>query len=212
MGKDRSSKDLRRKKPKRLPIPRVLIVSEGSESEPNYFNEIRKEKRIPVDYIRAIHSNEGTQPLKVIDGALVEFKKKQKEYDHIFVVFDCDDHPDFLNAINKANAMSHSFNNASGEKVSFVPIYSVPCFELWILLHNELVHTVMHRDEALRRVKRLIPDYQKNMTNLYATTKAKLSAASANAAYLRERCAYPSLTEARTEIDILVQFLLKLPE
>lgn len=52
----RSSRDLRRKPPKRPPYPRVLIVCEGAKTEVNYFEEIRQEARLPMVNLRVIHS------------------------------------------------------------------------------------------------------------------------------------------------------------
>lgn len=61
--------DLRRKQPTREPYDRILIVCEGKKTEPNYFEEIRKEERIPTAHIYVLHSQFGTQPLQVVKFA-----------------------------------------------------------------------------------------------------------------------------------------------
>ncbi len=70
--------DLRRKQPTREPYDRILIVCEGKKTEPNYFEEIRKEARIPTAHIYVLHSQFGTQPLQVVKFAEEEFNKTKQ--------------------------------------------------------------------------------------------------------------------------------------
>jgi hypothetical protein len=39
---------LRRRRAFRDPLPRILIVCEGTRTEPGYFNELRHTERIPI--------------------------------------------------------------------------------------------------------------------------------------------------------------------
>lgn len=65
--KDRQqARDLRRKSAKRQPIERLLIVCEGSKTEPNYLNEIRQDLRLPTANVLVLPSEIGTDPLKVV--------------------------------------------------------------------------------------------------------------------------------------------------
>ena len=41
--------DLRRRRPFRNPLPRILIVCEGPRTEPGYFNELHHMDRIPIE-------------------------------------------------------------------------------------------------------------------------------------------------------------------
>jgi hypothetical protein len=55
--------------------------------------------------------------------------------------------------------------------VNFLAIASVPCFEVWLLMHFEDVHAPIHRDEVYARLKRHIADYDKGQGGHWRTTK-----------------------------------------
>lgn len=57
---ERQPQQLERKAARRAPYERILIVSEGSKTEPNYFKEIRAEYRL--------HTANGAKPPPVFSG------------------------------------------------------------------------------------------------------------------------------------------------
>jgi len=128
-----------RKKPgrKRRPMPKkplVLIVCEGKITEPCYFEDLRKKKRIVKERIRVISSDKckGNDPLSIVNCAL-EIKREMLkneglDYDKVWCVFDRDEHTTFQEAIIKAKAQNKREKN-------FNLAVSVPNFELWYLLH-----------------------------------------------------------------------------
>ncbi|QWF69716.1 RloB domain-containing protein [Methylomonas paludis] len=67
--KVRQARKLERRQGKRTGNSRILIVSEGSKTEPNYFNEIRSEYRLSTVNVLVQQSGYGTTPLQVVNYA-----------------------------------------------------------------------------------------------------------------------------------------------
>jgi RloB-like protein len=187
----------------------VLIVCEGEKTEPNYFEEIRKLIRISSAHIRIIQSENGTQPLQVVESAIEEFSKT-KAYDRVYAVFDRDDHETYANAIHKAEAKKDKLKNDERRPVLFCAVASVPNFEFWLLLHFEDIREWLRRDEVYERLRRYIPDYRKNAADTYSTTEHLLGVASERAASLRVRFSRLPGKDAYTDVDKLVAFLRSL--
>ena len=183
MGKDntprvRQAKDLIRKKGRRAPYDRILIVCKGSKTEPNYFNEIKQFYRLHTANVEVQHSSLGTCPLQVVKSAEELFLKgnsgkgiQKLAFEKVYAVFDRDEHEEYFNARNKAKALNSKLKNDLGKKVKFIAITSVPCFELWLLLHFEDVQVPLHRDDALARLQKHLPSYTKGKTGTYEATK-----------------------------------------
>lgn len=183
--RERLARELKRKKGKRLPFPRVLIVCEGEKTEPLYFDDIRKQNRVPTAHIRVTNAD-GTQPRQVVDFAEATFRKT-KEYDWVFAVFDRDDHVTYLDALNRAVALDNVLKNDDGKKVRFVAVPSVPCFELWLLLHFADIQAFFHRAEIINRLGGHIAGYEKGTDGTYAATEAALALAIERAQRLQVR-------------------------
>lgn len=60
--KERQQKQLERKQGRRASYDRILIVSEGSKTEPNYFREIRAAFRLHTANVEVRPSELGTAP------------------------------------------------------------------------------------------------------------------------------------------------------
>lgn len=65
--KERQQKQLERKQGRRASHDRVLIVSEGSKTEPNYFREIRAAHRLHTASVEVQPSDLGTAPIQVVE-------------------------------------------------------------------------------------------------------------------------------------------------
>jgi hypothetical protein len=207
-GKAKSVRNLHRGQPTRERYDRILIVCEGKKTEPNYFREIRQEARISTLDICILHCQEGTQPLQVVNFAEAEFNKT-KRFEKVFAVFDRDDHITYANAIAKAGALSSNAKlvNDEGKQIIFKAIVSVPCFELWLLLHYVDIQAYFHRDIILRRLRSHIVNYEKGQKGLYKLTQDLLTIATERAKHLRTRFSHLPGNEAYTDIDELVDIL-----
>jgi hypothetical protein len=193
----------------RPPHDRVLVVCEGSKTEPNYLEEIRRKLRISSADVRVVHSSLGTEPRQVVDSAEQMFLET-KAYDAVYAVFDRDDHRTYEEALSRAAALDGLLKNDEGKRVPFKAVPSVPCFELWILLHFEDVHHFNHRDEVIAKVRHHIPGYAKGLSGVFELTEGQRAMAAERAARLRGRFTARSGEEPFTSFDELVAALLAL--
>lgn len=197
MGKDNQPKHrqvarvLQRRAAVRQPYERLLIVCEGEKTEPQYLREIQQAYRLASTHLLVLHSQFGTEPQQVLKYALSVFTKgaperglRQRAFDRIVVVFDRDEHLTYHAALAQAEAQNGKLKNDDGDAVQLDVVASVPCFELWLLLHFEDVHAPLHRHDALARLKAYLPDYEKGGGGHWANTQAHLGHAIERAEYL----------------------------
>jgi hypothetical protein len=194
---------------RRPPYDRVLIVSEGKKTEPLYFDDIRKKNRIPSAHISVLHSDYGTQPRQVVDFAEAKFLET-KEFEWVFAVFDRDDHGTYHDALARAKALDKKLKNSERKSVRFLAIPSVPCFELWLLMHFVNQQAFCDRHEMLHRLRQHIAGYNKGQTGVFALTEANFPTATARATWLRNNFTPYTGTDPYTDADILVAKLLGL--
>jgi hypothetical protein len=130
-------------------------VCEGKVTEPAYFRGIRRAERGIIE----LEIVQGGVPKKVVERA-VEMKMAAErnarlrqdvnlQYDHVWCVFDVDEHRLIAEASQQAreNSIDLAVSN--------------PCFELWLLLHfrDQTAHI---EGEAVQRLCREhMPGYQK---------------------------------------------------
>lgn len=204
--RERQARALARKKPQRPPYDRLLIVTEGAKTEPLYFDDIRKQKRISSAHIEVIQSPLGTQPRQVVDSAEAKFKET-KAFERVYAVFDRDDHPTYADALARARQLDNMLKNDERKAVRFYAVPSVPCFELWLLLHFQDVHAFNHRTEVMAKLDQRIAGYTKGKTGIYALTETLIDAAATRAVHLRERFQPDGGVDPYTDVDGLVATL-----
>ncbi len=145
--------------------PRILVVSEGTKTEPYYIQCFAQKIN---DKYRRFSAN----PRIVVEGtgrntiALYSFlednfsSKELAEYQQIWLMYDKDDFPKdrFDNAFFKANSdKSHRFHAA----------WSNESFELWLLWHFQDYTSDTHRSEYIKSLKKYIPDYDKGIQEVF---------------------------------------------
>lgn len=215
--KVRQKKQLERKQGRRASYDRVLIVSEGSKTEPNYFREIRSAYRLHTANVEVRPSELGTAPIQVVQYAqeLLQNGDRHKNiqsraFEKVYAVFDRDDHESYHEALTLAASLDGRLRNDAKQPVVFWAIPSVPSFELWLLLHFEDVRTPLHRDEVMRRLKLHIHGYDKGAGNAFAITSKYLSVATQRAERLAESFTAYTDPEPFTAIAELVKLLTTL--
>lgn len=119
---------------------RVLIVCEGSKTEPNYFNSFSMMKNSSSFVFEVFPEGGGISTLAVVDKAIELRDKAVKDgrpYDSVWAVFDKDGFPDsdFDNAIVKA------------EQSNIGCAWSNEAFELWYVYHFDYRSTPMSRKD-----------------------------------------------------------------
>ena len=214
--KERQRKDLARKRSNRSPHPRILIVCEDRKSAPNYFREIRSHYRIQTASVQVLPS-EGTDPRSVVEYARKLFDSgdthKQiirRSFDCVYAVFDRDDHLSYHAALALAKSLDDRLRNDQKQKVRFVAMPSVPCFELWLLLHYEDIQAPLHRDEVQKRLRRHLPDYDKGGKGYFERIRHNQPQAIIRAQNLARQTTPDSGTAPYTAIAELVTALCQL--
>jgi hypothetical protein len=215
--KERQRKQLERKLNNRASYDRILIVSEGSKTEPNYFTEIRAAYRLRTANVEVRRSELGTSPIQVVQYARDLFECgdrhkciQRRAFEQVYAVFDRDDHESYFDALALAESLDGKLRNDNKQHVSFKAIASVPCFELWLLLHYENIWSPIHRDEVMRRLKSHIPTYNKGAVGSFATTKERLQIGAERAQTLATRFDAYSAPEPYTAVVDLVELLTTL--
>lgn len=214
---DRQKKQLERKQGRRASYDRILIVSEGSKTEPNYFREIRSTYRLHTANVEVQPSELGTAPIQVVQYAknLFEYGDRHRNiqaraFEQVYAVFDRDDHESYSNALRLAASLDRKLKNDNKQLIRFQAIASIPSFELWLLLHYEDIQAPLHRDDVMRRLKQYIPGYEKGAGRAFATTCDRLVTATQRAEALATRFTAETDPEPYTAIKDLVKLLIAL--
>ncbi len=215
--KERQQKQLERKQGRRASYDRILIVSEGSKTEPNYFREIRAAYRLHTANVEVQPSELGTAPIQVVQYAQQLFESgdrhkniQRRAFEKVYAVFDRDDHDSYFDALRLAESLDGKLRNDAKQPVVFQAIASVPSFELWLLLHYEDIQAPLHRDEVMRHLKQHIPGYEKGAGKAFATTSEHLAVATQRAERLAARFTAHTAPEPFTAIAGLVALLTTL--
>ena len=138
---------------KRQPYDYVLLVCEGKKTEPNYLHGLRTTYRLSNANIRVLHTG-ATDPMTLV--LFAEEELRQEPYDRAYCVFDRDAHATYGAALRW---VKESDLGKIG-RLRVVP--SIPCFEIWLLLH--FVYSTSpfaSADAAITELKKSFPDYVK---------------------------------------------------
>ena len=120
-----------------------LIVTEGTETEPQYFAAIRDIiNRQYRDKIQLDIYGEGDNTLSLLDKAVNRVRNNPNGYKHVWIVYDTDDFP--AEHINKTSELCARL---STDETLYHAVWSNQCIELWFLLHFEFLQSDLHRKE-----------------------------------------------------------------
>jgi hypothetical protein len=215
--KNRQKRDLARKQGKRPGHPRLLIVCEDSKSAPGYFREIRIHHRLSTASVEVHKSEDGTAPKLVVTYAKRLFETgdphkdvKPRAFDEVYAVFDRDDHHSYHDALELAKSLDRKLRNDDKKPVRFVAVASVPCFELWLLLHYEDIQSALHRDEVQRRLRKHLPSYDKGGSGYFQITYPSLAVATKRAIKLASKHDPRDGKAPVTQVESLVTRLCEL--
>lgn len=188
----------------RRSFDRVLIVCEGEQTEPLYFEEFKHEYDLSSANVFVTDASSGSDPVSIIKHAEKLYKESQKEnnaFDRVFCVFDKDQHGNYDTAVRML----------SKDDSKFTAITSVPCFEYWFLLHFEYTTKSFHSASAvISYLKKHIPAYSKNNMRIFDTLNARLQIAIQNAEKADESAQKAGTDNPSTKVVDLVNYLLNL--
>ena len=216
--KAKKAADLARKQAARDSYDKVLIVCEGSKTEPNYLIELINDLKLSTANVE-VDGKCGSDPVSVVERVeeLVQLNKRQKgidNYDRVFCVFDRDEHDKhggkFTQAVNKISRIRHP-------GISFSAITSTPCFEVWLIMHFEPLSRPFDSsgrftaaEEVIRYLKSYIADYGKGDRGLYNAVSQQTQQAISFAKRLERHNAATGADNPSTDMHKLVEYLLSL--
>lgn len=182
-------------------------MTEGEKTEVNYFEAIRKQYRLSATSVVVLQSDFGTDPRNVVKYA-ENLCRTRKSFDVAFAVFDRDDHQTYHDALGIAESLDKSLSNDDKQPLRFFAIASVPCFELWLLLHFQDVFAFYHRNQVYTLLNNHMPSYEKGMKTAWQDTSEQMETAATRAQRLRQQFNRRPGTDPYTDVDIVVKTLI----
>lgn len=138
-------------------LPKILIVTEGAETERGYFEALARSEKNPlvtVDIVGGAGAPRSiVQRAKELKNHAVKQARREKDdnlkYNELWCVFDVDEHPGIHDAVQMAreNDIDLAISN--------------PCIELWLWLHFADQPGMQDRHKLLRMLKKHVPNYDK---------------------------------------------------
>ena len=130
-----------------------ILVCEGRNTEPQYFDALRRhgaQANIEVIFLRGAGCPMTLAQCAAEEERKLRVRRRKSRYaknDQVWVVFDRDEHPNIPGTI--------SLCAQKGIKIAF----SDPCFELWLLLHLEDFDRPDHRHDVQKALEGRLNGY-----------------------------------------------------
>jgi hypothetical protein len=186
---------------KKLPLKKIVIVCEGTETEPRYFRALRRTYRLSTLHIQIVKGKGA--PINVVTEAIKQQNKLDDSRDEVWCVFDVEvkaNNPSFYAAVDKSGAAKLRLG------------VSNPAFEFWYLLHFKCTdRPFKNADDVIEELRKHIPHYDKS-TPVFHQLQEKTSEAIENATQLRKRAceSWDRFPNPSTGIDKLVSEIQQL--
>lgn len=197
-----------RKEGIRKPERKIVIVCEGEKTEIKYFHGF-KIRGSGVDII-PIHGK-CTDPKSIVSYAEERMYSKWsidlEEGDGVWCAFDVDE--------NKNQVIKDTCSHANAKDIKIA--LSNPSFELWFILHYKDIFSPFTRQDAIKELKKFIPDYEKNQKInpllLEKLPEAIKRAKNLNKKHQKEnKELYSTESNPSTQVFELIEFIQKLME
>ena len=138
-------------KPRVMLPERHLFVTEGTKTEPNYLKGLVNLicERYGSQVKKQFHIiGEGDNTLNLLQKAESYQQNESDDYQHIWIIYDKDDFPAdaFDNTSSRCDAINKRFQDEHRD-TEFHVIWSNQCFELWLLLHFDYLHSDIDRNQ-----------------------------------------------------------------
>ena len=181
----------------------MLIVCEGSRTEPLYFRDIADHYQLSTANVVVVGS--GSDPATLVRKAK-ELRGKEsrlgERYDRVYCVFDRDEHRTFAQACEEARASAIEV------------VRSWPCFEFWLRLHFGFSRKPYARSGGRSAAQRCadeighwLPGYAKGMRGVFGKLEDRLESAKVDAARALADAEATGEPNPSTEAHMLVSYL-----
>lgn len=198
----RRADSFRRRPGRRTPRPITLIVCEG-DTERVYFEAVRASLGLSTAEVVIPDAASRSAPINVVNAAAAKAKERGG-YDYICCVFDRDRHESFDRARRKLQDLARRWTVREA--------VSIPCFEVWILLHHERTDAPFTQcDDVITRIRQHLPHYTKADAEIARGLINRITDALDNAHWLESRRATTG-DNPSTSIHHLMQHLQALAD
>ena len=181
------TRDLRRQRHCREPKRRFVVFCEGANTEPGYLSALKRCFAFALIEIETIGgvgvpytvAERATQRAREL--GLTRRRRRTlssfEEGDQVWAVFDRDEHPRFTEAVRLCESGGVSVGRSN------------PCFELWLILHDQEFDKPDGRHAVQAHLQRIRPEYDRNRrkTAQCGDLMARIEAAESRAEVQLER-------------------------
>ena len=191
---------------------RYLIVTEGTQTEPNYFSGIsdRINNTYHGDFVSVSILGCGMNTISLFKQAKKTAESYPSGFTQVWIVYDKDD----FNAAN-FNYVDEACSNESDNDTAYYAAWSNEAFELWFLLHFEHLHSALHRSDYYSKLSSHLEkigsgEYTKNRNDMFQLLEPYTDQAIRNAKKLENinQGKTPSDSSPGTNVHKLVGNLL----
>ena len=158
----------RRDKPRKIHPEYHLIITEGTKTEPLYFQRVKEiiNQKYP-ERIQLTIIGQGDSTVNLFEKAKRIVNDDPNGYKHVWIVYDTDDFP--AEDINKVPELCR---NSSTEDCHYHAIWSNQCIELWYLLHYSFFQSDIHRKSYSPKLSEHLQNegcgrYKKNRPDMF---------------------------------------------
>ena len=173
--------DKREGKKRKISLDYNLIVTEGTKTEPQYFESLKEHiNRSEKNRIQLEIIGTGKNTTGLFEYARTLVSKSPNGYSHVWLVYDLDDFP--VDRFNATAALCENYSIKDG--VAYHAIWSNECIKLWFLLHFSYMQSNLHRFEYFPKLTECLAgygDYKKNRDDLFDILLPHLDTAIENA-------------------------------
>lgn len=200
----------RRSKIQRIAPEYHLIVSEGVQTEPNYFNRIKEVINNKYsDRILLKVEGQGKNTISLFNAAKSIAEHDANGFKHVWIVYDTDSFP-----ADQVNSVVELCKNNSTNDMTYHAIWSNQCIELWYLLHFEYLQSDIDRKAYRAKLTKHLNSinagcYQKNRDDMYDILSPYMETAIAYAKKLKSNNIgkMPNQAAPGTEVVTLIEKL-----
>lgn len=191
---------------------RILIVTEGTKTEPYYFAGFQRRinDAFGGEYITIEVVGMGENTVSLFKSAKEMAEESLDGYTQVWIVYDKDNFP-----ANDFNAVEELCRSASGNGTFYRAAWSNESFELWFLLHFCFIDTALGRAAYSKRLTAYLKSeglgkYQKNREDLFEVFESRMRVALSNAERLAEvnQGKTPAQSNPGTTVHLLVKELI----
>ena len=153
----------------------------------------------------------GNDPVSIVKHAFEEYRRAGEIYDRVFCVFDRNGHANYQEAMNLIAA------SQIGRDGKLQEITSVPCFELWVLLHFAFSTAPFVAaggrsacDNVINAVRVHMPEYDKALSDVFERLHPQLDTALSYGERLTKHNRDTDSVNPATRVHELVRYLREL--